>query len=559
VVLQMERTPTALSTIIGIFLMPGLFGAALAQSPIAQPLLASAANGVPAAPPAFKLADVHARAHSKATSMSGGWLDGDHYIVHHATMLDLISKAYGFRTGNILSGPFWIDKTRYDIAAEAPPDTSDDVVKQMLRSLLADRFKLVVHTEDKPLPAYLITAPDGASRMKPSEGSGTPGCKSQQSLDTNPTPGAPVVFSCHAESMTAFATFIHEIMANPATEIDATGLQGQWDFDFKALYPPRTNTDVVNNFRAIESWVGLKIEPGTAPLPVLVVDSVNEKPTPNLPGIAAALPPPAKFAIATIKPSSPDTKELSGNIGNGQVDLTGVTMQFLINFALDLDNHKINDAPKWLDQDKFDISAKVAPPVVTAGHRTALPFDDEDLPQMMKKLLEDRFAFKWHMEDRPADTYVLLAVNPKMKKADPLYHTGCKEGPGPEGKDPRIANPVLGRLISCQNMTMAQFADQLPGRSTGYIKIPMIDATGLTGAYDFVLSFSGYSQVGGINEWSLTPPPPGGPSAVQLVVPPGGLLLFDAIEQQLGLKLEEQKRPMPTLVIDHIDEKPTGN
>jgi uncharacterized protein (TIGR03435 family) len=551
----MKQTQTALCALAGILLLPALFRPAIAQSISTEPTLAAAT--VSAATPTFSIADVHASPHSKATYMSGGWLDGERYIVHHATMLELISKAYGVKIRKILGGPSWLDKDRYDIAAQAPADTSDDVITVMLRNLIAERFKLVVHTETTSLPAYLITAPDGGSRMKQSDGSGTPGCKSQQSPDIKPVSGAPVVFSCHAESMTAFADFLHEIMSSPnAQEVDATGLKGLWDFDFKALYPPRVTADTVNNFKAIESWTGLKVVPGTAPLPVLIVDSVSETPTPNPPGIAAALPPPAEFGVASVKPSLPGTKELMGNIGGGKIDLTGVTMKFLINFALDLDDQTIANPPAWLDKDKFDIVAKVASPGATADHASATPFDDEDLPQMMKKLLEDRFALKWHMEDRPADAYVLLAVSPIMKKADPLYHSGCKEGPGPDGKDPRIAKPILGRLISCQNITMAQLAQELPGRSTGYIKIPMLDATGLTGAYDLVLSFSGYSQVGGYNEWSLAPPPPGGPDAVRLVVPPGGLLLFDAIEQQLGLKLEKQKRRIPTLVIDHINEVP---
>jgi uncharacterized protein (TIGR03435 family) len=475
-------------------------------------------------------------------------------------MLELISKAYGVQIRKILGGPSWLDKDRYDISAQAPSDTSDDDVKQMLLNLLADRFKLVIHTENRLLPAYLITAPEGGSKMKQSDGSATPGCKSQQSQEITRPAGAPVTFSCHSESMAAFAEFLQEIMANPtAPEVDATGLKGLWNFDFKALYPPRTSDDTANNFKAIESWTGLKVEPSTAPLPILIVDSVNEAPNPNPPGIAAVLPRPASFAVATIKPSSPDTKELMGHIGDGQIDLTGVTMKFLIKFALDLDDQTIANPPKWLDQDKFDVVAKAGQPHTTARSGSVPPFNDEDLPQMMKKLLEDRFALKSHMENRAADAYVLLAVNPTMRKADPLYHSGCKEGPGPDGKDPRIAKPILGRLISCQNITMAQFAQELPGRSTGYIKIPMFDATGLTDAYDFVLNFSGYSQVGGYNEWSLTAPPPGGPDTVQLVVPPGGLLLFDAVEQQLGLKLEKQKHQVPMLVIDHIDEKPSGN
>ena len=62
---------------------------------------------------------------------------------------------------------------------------------------------------------------------------------------------------------------------------------------------------------------------------------------------------------------------------------------------------------------------------------------------MLQALLEDRFKLQVHMEDRAVWAYTLIAVNPKLRKADPLSRTRCKEGPGPDGKDPRTANPVL--------------------------------------------------------------------------------------------------------------------
>ncbi len=62
-------------------------------------------------------------------------------------------------------------------------------------------------------------------------------------------------------------------------------------------------------------------------------------------------------------------------------------------------------------------------------------------------MFADRFQMTSHFEDRPVEAFTLIATNPKMKKADPLNRTHCKEGPGPDGKDPRIANPILGRLL----------------------------------------------------------------------------------------------------------------
>ena len=96
-------------------------------------------------------------------------------------------------------------------------------------------------------------------------------------------------------------------------------------------------------------------------------------------------------------------------------------------------------------------------------------FDFDMLPHMVQTMLTDRFQLKYHMEDQPQDAYNLVAANPHMKKADPANRAGCHTGPGPDGKDPRIANPILSRLITCQNVTMAQFAELIQPMATGYI------------------------------------------------------------------------------------------
>jgi uncharacterized protein (TIGR03435 family) len=174
---------------------------------------------------------------------------------------------------------------------------------------------------------------------------------------------------------------------------------------------------------------------------------------------------------------------------------------------------------------------------------------------MIQTMLAERFQMKSHFEDRTIEAFNLVAVSPKMKKADPLGRTGCKEGPGPDGKDPRIADPILGRLLYCQNVSMAQLAEMLPNLANGYVFTPVLDATGLKDAYDFTLSFSTAGQL------HNGPPPPSSndPNAPRTTDPNGGLSLPDAMAKQLGVKLEKVRRPSPVLVIDHIEEKPTDN
>ena len=95
-------------------------------------------------------------------------------------------------------------------------------------------------------------------------------------------------------------------------------------------------------------------------------------------------------------------------------------------------------------------------------------------------------------------------------------------------------------------MTMAQFADMLPNLANGYVRTPVLDSTGLEGAYDFTLSFS---AVGLLRSGGRGGDAPGGAASD----PNGALSLPDAANKQLGLKLELQKRTMPVLIIDHVE------
>jgi uncharacterized protein (TIGR03435 family) len=159
-----------------------------------------------------------------------------------------------------------------------------------------------------------------------------------------------------------------------------------------------------------------------------------------------------------------------------------------------------------------------------------------------------------HMEERPINAYTLTAVKPKMKPADPNGRIRCTEGPAADQKDVRDAHPILGRLLNCQNMTMTRFASMLQGLASGYIHAPVLDATGLEGSWDFTLSFSTAGQLrsGGNSGASAD-------SVAAASDPNGALSLPDAVAKQLGLKLEQTRRPVKVLVIDHIEEKPTDN
>lgn len=508
--------------------------------------------------PAFDIADIHGSAHVTNPYMRGGVLRGGRYDVRTASMVELISAAYGLDSEKVLGGPSWLDIDRFDIAAKAPPNTPPETVKLMLQTLLADRFKLKTHMDMKQMPAYVLSVGKGKPKLKESDGAANSSCQGQPQ---NAQPGAVryIMVSCRNRSMEQLAQDLRNMGGNylPNPVVDQTGLKGTWDFDLKwngRNQLAAAGPDAISIFDAVDKQLGLKLGPQKVAMPVIVVDNVNQKPTENSPGVTARLPapPPAEFEVATIKPSAPGETNVMGKLEHGRLDVQNFPLKDLIVLAWDLSAEELlTGAPKFLDSARYDITAKAPPPA--PGTET----DMEDLRLMVRALLADRFRLKTHMEERPVDGYVLSAVKPKLQKADPSNRTGCKEGPGADGKDPRIANPIRGRLMSCQNMTMAQFAEQLPNWAAGYAHVDVLDSTGLTDPYDFTVSFS---AVNAIRNSRPAAQPASATGADDVAADPSGAIsLPDALNRQLGLKLELKKRPMQVLVIDHIEEKPTDN
>jgi uncharacterized protein (TIGR03435 family) len=556
--------------VLGIACSALLSASALAQSagiqgqrPVVGDSGAPTANAPAAeAKPAFVIADIHASPHRSFARMMGPMLRGDRYFLRQAPMRDLVGIAYNINPGYVKGGPVWLETDRYDVNAKMPPGTTADTARLMMRALLEDRFKLVARATTALAPGGLLTVGTDKVKMKQSNGSGDAGCKFQ--FPPNPSPGAVsyMSLSCHNISMEAFAptlhNYIYEYMPGPIA--DSTGLKGTWDFDLKWNNRGQLATagaDGITIFDAVEKQLGLKLlQNQMAQRPVVTVDSVNETPTPNSPDLKKILPPlpPPEIEVATIKPSEAGERGMF-RFNGVQMDMKDLTLKSLIYFAWDLnfsDDEVLVGAPKWLDSDRFDIVAKVA----TDADGKAPPFIDiDDIRRMLRALLVDRFKIKTHTEDRPITAFTMMTANLKLRKADPASHTRCAEAPGPDGKDPRIANPVLDRLVTCQNMTMAQIAGKFQELAEGYIYSDVKDATGVSGSWDFTLSFSSswLTKGGGGGMF------PAAESTQAASDPNGAISFFDAVDKQLGLKLEKQKRSLPVLVIDHIEEQPTAN
>jgi uncharacterized protein (TIGR03435 family) len=503
--------------------------------------------------PAFEAADVHVSAKVRTPSMAAGGLRGTRYLVRQATMVDLISLAYDIDNDKILAGPSWLDTDRFDVSARAPSGSTPEQAKLMLQRLLAERFSLKFHKDSKELPGFVLSmGSSGKPKMKPAaDAAASPNCQGQPQT---PSPDAvpQQVVDCHSLSMEDVSRILVNMANASGSALDKTGLEGKWDFTIKwtpAALLARAGADGISIFDAVDKQLGLKLQAGKIPQPVIFVESVNEAPTPNAADIAKFMPPPPalEFEVAVIKPTNPDFKGTRMQILSDRINIQGATLSILLQNFYDV-TPDMMQGPKFMDEDRWDITAKM----ISTDPGQPPQADPETRTKLITKLLEDRFQLKMHFEDRVVPAYTLSSVKPKMAKADPTTRTGCYEGPGPDGKDPRVANPVLSRLLYCRNMTMAQFADQLPQVANGYVHSAVLDKTGLTDAYDFTLSFSGI----GLLRNAQAPAQPGAGGAAD---PIDVISLPDAVSKQLGLKLELEKRPAPVLVIDHVERQPTDN
>src|SRR5215831_1293040 len=238
----------------------------------------------------FEVADVHLSPRGTNTVFRTSFR-GQRYEVHNASMVDLIRTAYSVDTEKVFGGPSWLEFDRFDVTALAPVNTSQETIKLMLQSLLADRFKLVVHNDTKLVPGFVLSPGKGKHKLKEAEASGKTGCQTQPVPPPPPTPGqinVPMIgISCHNVTMERFVTELKGIAGGGYISnavVDSTGLKGSWDFDYKFTNRgllPLAGSDAVTLSDAIDKQLGLKLDEQKLPTAVVVVDQVNEKPGDN--------------------------------------------------------------------------------------------------------------------------------------------------------------------------------------------------------------------------------------------------------------------------------------
>ena len=218
----------------------------------------------------------------------------------------------------------------------------------------------------------------------------------------------------------------------------------------------------------------------------------------------------------------------------GPGNLFSATNQPLIaylRFAFKLSQGQLLDVPAWVYDEHFDIAARAA------GNPTK-----DEMRLMMRSLLIDRFGLKFHRERRikPAFKLVLARagkLGPRLRRSaggEGCAEPGLRLPPIPCGAIGQISASAPGKgRIGGRRVSMERIAAFLENPFTG-VDRPVVDSTGLAGAFDFSL------------EWSLESVNAGAPD------------IFEALRNQLGLKLVATTAPSDTLVIDSIG-RPTQN
>lgn len=261
------------------------------------------------------------------------------------------------------------------------------------------------------------------------------------------------------------------------------------------------------------------------------------------PGFAQQQPATLTFEVASIKPANPDSPGTSIQfMPGGGLKMTGIPLRGMITFAYDVRDFQISGGPGWVGTQRFDVMAR--------AERTAASDSPDDLAKMtddqrktardqvserLRALLADRFQLAVHKETKEQPIYALV-VSKNGEKLQEVKEPGPRQGMSMNrGRLQGFAAPMemLGNILS---NTMGR---------------PVIDKTGLSGKYDFVLEWTpeagADARAQGFGDGISEPAPA-----------PGGPTIFTALQEQLGLRLEAQKGPVQNIVIDRV-EKPSEN
>ena len=223
-----------------------------------------------------------------------------------------------------------------------------------------------------------------------------------------------------------------------------------------------------------------------------------------------ASPPRPEFEVASVKPhETGGSPHVSIAHDPGRLAYTNISVRGLIKEAYRLKVYPLSRGPDALSTDRYDVTAKLPPNT-----------SKEQVMLMLQALLADRFKLVVHRETKELPIYTLV-----VEKSGPKFREVPDDGSAPE------TGSGDGHQIKAHHISMKSLAATLQG----WIGDTVIDATGLTGLFDLKLDFN-----------------------VDESLSSEGPTVFEAVQRQLGLKLEARKGPVEVVVIDHV-EKPSAN
>jgi uncharacterized protein (TIGR03435 family) len=225
--------------------------------------------------------------------------------------------------------------------------------------------------------------------------------------------------------------------------------------------------------------------------------------------------PPSAFEVASVKPNTSGSGSSHTSGTTGQLTITNRSLKELIEMAYSVQDFQIA-GPEWLGSAKFDIVAKIP-----AGAQK------DRRPAMMQTLLAERFQLAVHRESKEMSAYALVVgkSGPKMQQVKPG---------GTSMNDNGNNN---SRKITGEGVSMAVLAETL----ARIVEHPVVDRTGLQGVYSLKLQYT--------PDNAKSDGPDGAP----------GPSIYNALQEQLGLKLQTQKLPVEIVVVDRVERVPTEN
>jgi uncharacterized protein (TIGR03435 family) len=361
--------------------------------------------------------------------------------------------------------------------------------------------------------------------------------------------GAPLAPS-NASRLSKSGVVAIRLVLLPDGKIGATKLEqssGNADLDKTAWYAitsKGTFPPLPSAFRGPEVELLLKffyntdvVEPSASLVPVAMVES---HPAPSPLQNTAAPSPRYEYEAATIKPSQGPGpyKKVGLWAAPDGFNAWFVKPQQIISIAYGVESFQFSGGPSWLSSERFDIQAKMD--AATTGALTKLSQAQRVLAQqqMLQALLADRFQLTAHRETKEGTIYTLVIAKggPKLQEAK-LGDPGADNMTSKASGDLTAQAVPIARLV--RNLT------QMLGH-------PVLDKTELKGVYDFKLQFTPDDRLQSTSPLAPNarlPEPPADSNAPSL---------FDALQEQLGLKLESEKGPVEVIVIDHV-ERPSGN